>query len=135
MYKSVQIVLLVLLLLFAVWFMCHAASPLDPPKPYHTSRTVTQGSGASALLVKTFIPPPPVTNKWLVWDYAPASNIVFNVRSLKTNALARPSTNWAIVATVATNRYLVTFDKSANMVWLGVTASNTYTTVESDFSQ
>ena len=88
--------------------------------------------GVSLLLMQKAVP----SQKFVIgWDSTGESNIVYQVRRLKTNNFAVPSTNWPVVATTKFLQHTVTVDKAATCVWFTVSASNVVTKLTSDVAR
>lgn len=114
-------------LMLPVCTCCADELPPLPPKFYRTAR---QAKGAEKLTAP--IRPPAITSILLTWT---STNTLFNVRCLKTNNFARPQYNWPIIATTTNKYFKILFDKNANVVLFGITATNTIIQSESEFAQ
>lgn len=128
--------------------VCGAPSPppLPPmPKLAKTRKPITQttqGAGAASLIAPRVVVPPPKTN-YIVLSWTWKTNamnmdrndIVFVVRSLKTNQFVKPSLSWPVVVLTTNMAWTNVVDKSAQCVWHVVTASNKLTHYESDWAR
>lgn len=119
----------------AIALLCLAASvpPLPPmpskPKRHVQPATITQGSGAAALLSAQLVVPPTKTyTNLLLWDYADLSTVTNFVRYW--GPAPRAYTNSVLTGLVLSNKFVWS---SGSMAYISVTAKGT-NGLESEYS-